>query len=131
MMPIKAAIGPILIDIPKRLEIAVTHTKQNIEVISNRNKITTSTEADSKVRHDEIRSCNPSNPVPQFDGSYRIDKLPVGANYKVYVEPLDGLATSEDFYETSSGICNPSGTVACTAPAVNTNFTTRVQPAAQ
>jgi hypothetical protein len=76
-------------------------------------------------------SCNPSNPVPQFDGSYRIDKLPVGANYKVYVEPLDGLATSEDFYETSSGICSASGSVACTAPAVNTNFTTRVQPAAQ
>jgi hypothetical protein len=76
-------------------------------------------------------SCNPSNPVPQFDGSYRIDKLPVGANYKVYVEPLDGLATSEDFYETSSGICDANGSFACTAPAVNTNFTTRVQPAAQ
>lgn len=52
-------------------------------------------------------------------------------DYKVYVEPLDGLATSEDFSETSSGICNASGSVACTAPAVNTNFTTRGQPAAQ
>jgi hypothetical protein len=76
-------------------------------------------------------SCNASNPGPQFDGSYRIDKLQVGVNYKVYVEPLDGLATSEDFYETSSGICDASGSVACTAPAVNTNFTTRVQPPAQ
>lgn len=76
-------------------------------------------------------SCNPSNPVPQFDGSYRIDKLPVGVNYKLYVEPLDGLATSEDFYETSSGICNASGSFPCTAPAVNTNLTTRIQPATQ
>ena len=84
-------------------------------------------------------SCNASNaasnPVPQFDGSYRIDKLPVGVNYKLYVEPLDGLATTEDFYETSSGICSGSGSMsgsgACTAPAVNTNFTTRIQPATQ
>jgi hypothetical protein len=49
----------------------------------------------------------------------------------MYVEPLDGLATSENFYETSSGICNASGSAACTAPAVNTNFTTRIRPATQ
>ena len=76
-------------------------------------------------------SCNASNPVPQFDGTYEIDRLPVGVNYKIYVEPLDGLATSEDFYETTNGICNAGGSVPYTAPAVNTNFTTRVQPAQQ
>jgi hypothetical protein len=76
-------------------------------------------------------SCNPSNPVPRFDGTYEIDRLPVGINYKIYVEPLDGLATSEDFYETANGICNSSGSKPCTAPAANTNFTTRVQPASQ
>lgn len=76
-------------------------------------------------------SCSASNPVPQFDGSYRIDKLPVGVNYTLYVEPLDGLATAENFYETSNGICNVSGSVPCTAPPVNTNFTTRIVPASQ
>jgi hypothetical protein len=76
-------------------------------------------------------SCNAANPVPQFDGSYRIERLPVGVNYKVYVEPFDGLATGDDFYETTNGICNLGGSVTCAAPAVNTNFTTRVMPAAQ
>jgi hypothetical protein len=76
-------------------------------------------------------SCSAANPVPQFDGSYRIERLPVGVNYKVYVEPLDGLATGDDFYETTNGICNPGGSVACAAAAVNTNFTTRVMPVAQ
>ncbi len=76
-------------------------------------------------------SCNASNPVPQFDGTYEIDRLPVGINYTVYVEPLDDLATSEDFYETSNGICSANGSVRCAAPAANTNFTTRVQPAQQ
>jgi len=32
----------------------------------------------------------------QFDGSYQISRLPVPANYKVYAEPLDGLATAAD-----------------------------------
>jgi hypothetical protein len=76
-------------------------------------------------------SCNSSIPVPQFDGTYRIDRLAVGVNYTVYVEPLDGLATSEDFYETTNGICNVNGSIPCTAPTVNTNFTTRIQPATQ
>ena len=76
-------------------------------------------------------SCNSSNGVPQFDGSYQIEHLPVGVNYIVYVEPLDGLATSSDFYETSNGVCNSSGNTPCTAPAVNTNFTTRIMPAPQ
>jgi hypothetical protein len=37
--PYRARQTPFLIVTPKRLEIAVTHRKQNIEVISNRNKI--------------------------------------------------------------------------------------------
>jgi hypothetical protein len=64
----------------------------------------------------------------QFDGSYTISRLPVPANYKVYVEPLDGLATSGDFYETAKGICGASATNNCTEPEANTNFTTRVRP---
>jgi hypothetical protein len=40
---------PFLIVRPKRLKFAVTHTKQNTEVTSNRMKITTSTEANSTL----------------------------------------------------------------------------------
>jgi len=76
-------------------------------------------------------SCNAATSVPQFDGTYQLSRLPVGVNYTIYVEPLDGLATSEDFYETTNGICNLSGSVPCTAPPVNTNFTTRIQPTSQ
>jgi hypothetical protein len=36
--PTQGAIRPFLIDRPKRLEIAVTHTKQTTEVVSNRIK---------------------------------------------------------------------------------------------
>jgi Matrixin len=73
-------------------------------------------------------SCNNSNPVVAFDGSYRIDRLPLGRNYIIYAEPLDGLATGQSFYETSNGLCAASQQNPCTPPAVNTNFTTRIKP---
>jgi len=69
-----------------------------------------------------------TNGQVQFDGSYAISRLPVPANYKVYAEPLNGLATGGDFYETANGICGGSTTNNCTEPEVNTNFTTRVRP---
>ncbi len=73
-------------------------------------------------------SCDNANPAVVFDGSYEIDRLPVGANYIVYAEPLDGLATGSSFYEASNGLCSAAQTNACTAPPVNTNFTTRIKP---
>jgi len=73
-------------------------------------------------------SCNAANPVAQFDGSYRLERLPMGRSYQIYVEPLDGLATGANFYETSEGVCGTSEANACVAPEVDTNFTTRVKP---
>jgi hypothetical protein len=73
-------------------------------------------------------SCNSSNPVVAFDGSYRIERLPLGRNFIVYAEPLDGLATGQSFYETANGLCGESQPNPCTPPAVNTNFTTRIMP---
>jgi hypothetical protein len=76
-------------------------------------------------------SCDAANPVPQFDGTYRLERLPLGRSYLIYAEPLDGLATGANFYETSNGICGAEGANACAAPEVNTNFTTRVRPVSQ
>jgi hypothetical protein len=72
--------------------------------------------------------CDNVNPIPQFDGTYRLERLPLGRSYQIYAEPLDGLATGANFFETSNGICAASGANACAAPEVNTNFTTRVMP---
>jgi len=73
-------------------------------------------------------SCDAANDTPRFDGTYRIERLPVGGNYKVYVEPLDGLATAAAFFETMNGICERNGATPCTAPSVNTNLTMRIKP---
>jgi hypothetical protein len=69
-------------------------------------------------------SCNASNGVPQFDGSYDIERLPVGRNYVLYAEPLTGLATADDFADALGGMCasTSGGAANCTAPAANTNF---------
>lgn len=72
-------------------------------------------------------SCNASGTAPQFDGSYDIERLPVGHNYSVYAEPLDGLAVPADFSNALNNIC-ASGS-ACAAPAINTAFNPGVLPA--
>ncbi len=73
-------------------------------------------------------SCAASNPVVQFDGSYDIERLPVGHNYTIYAEPLVGLAPPADFGEALNDLCAGSSP-ACATPSVNTNFNPRVQPA--
>ena len=73
-------------------------------------------------------SCNASMPPTRFDGSFRIDRLPVGRNYKIYVEPLDGLALPGDFSDVTASICRQNVTPACTSPPVNTNFAVRLRP---
>jgi hypothetical protein len=77
-------------------------------------------------------SCNAANPASQFDGSYDIERLPVGHNYKVYTEPLEGIVAPGDFSEALGDLCATGGSTgsssACTAPAANTNFNTRTRP---
>jgi Matrixin len=73
-------------------------------------------------------SCNANTPPTRFDGSYQIDRLPVGKNYKIYVEPLDGLAQPGDFATVTGALCRADVTPACVSPAVNTEFSVRVRP---
>lgn len=74
-------------------------------------------------------SCGVTSSFLQFDGTYEIDRLPVGHNYILYAEPLDGLVNSENLGESLNDLCAPGVVPACTAPAVNVNFNPRIRPA--
>ena len=74
-------------------------------------------------------SCDASNPVVQFDGSFDIERLPVGHSYLIYAEPLVGLAAPADFSDALNDPCAAGGAPVCSTPAVNTNFNPRIQPA--
>lgn len=78
-------------------------------------------------------SCSGLGP-PVFDGSYRIERLPVGRDYRIFVEPLDGPVTAASVAASTSALCRNGITdpawpaqFACTVPAVNINFTTRAR----
>jgi hypothetical protein len=79
-------------------------------------------------------SCSDPGPV-EFDGSYEVDRLPVGHNYTVYAEPLDGVVAPEQVAPAMVSLCRNATTDAgwpplqgCVVPAANTSFTTRVRP---
>jgi len=73
-------------------------------------------------------TCNASNPPVQFDGSFDIERLPVGHNYLIYAEPLDGLVAPGDFGQAFGDPCPASGASACALPSVITNFNPRIRP---
>ena len=74
-------------------------------------------------------SCNAASPPTQFDGSFDLQRLPVGHSYNLYAEPLVGLALPGDFSNVFTGLCSSSVAPTCTPPPVNTNFNVRVLPA--
>ena len=75
-------------------------------------------------------SCNAAGTPAQFDGSFSIQRLPVGRNYMIYAEPLTGIATPGNFSDVLGGLCATSGSGSCHVPQVNTNFnvTTLMNP---
>lgn len=75
-------------------------------------------------------SCNASTPPTRFDGTFAINHLPLGRNYKLYAEPIDGLAQPGDMSNAWSNLCRSDVALPCTSPPVNTNFAMRVRPAA-
>jgi Matrixin len=74
-------------------------------------------------------SCDPDNPPTQFDGSFNLERLPVGRNYNLYAEPLVGLAVPGDFSDVITGLCSSSAAPACAPPPMSTNFNVRILPA--
>lgn len=73
-------------------------------------------------------SCAASNPVLRFDGSFDIERLPVGRNYLIYAEPLVGLATPGDFSDALNDLCATGSSSACVTPGVISNFNPRIRP---
>lgn len=79
-------------------------------------------------------SCTTPGPA-QFNGSYEIDRLPVGHSYTVYAEPLDGVVVPAQISPAIMSLCrNPSTDAGwpplqgCIVPAVDTTFTARAAP---
>ena len=79
-------------------------------------------------------SCAAPGPA-QFDGTYKIDSLPVGQNYIVYAEALNGAVDPSQFDNAIVSLCRNAVTDAgwpplqgCVVPAVNTSFTARTRP---
>jgi hypothetical protein len=79
-------------------------------------------------------SCAAPGPA-QFDGSYEIDRLPVGHSYTVYAEPLDGVVAPAQIAPAIASLCRNSTTDAgwpplqgCVVPAPDTSFTVRTRP---
>ena len=73
-------------------------------------------------------SCNAAQGV-QFDGSYDLQRLPVGHDYIVYAEPLVGLTVPSNFSNAFRDLCSAAGGSPCTTPTVNAGFNPRILPA--
>jgi hypothetical protein len=76
-------------------------------------------------------TCSGAGPAT-FDGSYAIERLPVGRSYRVFVEPLDGPVSPSHVLGATQTLCRNASTdpgwpaqFACTVPPEYTNFTTR------
>jgi len=79
-------------------------------------------------------SCTAPGPA-RFDGGYEIAHLPVGVNYKIYAEPLNGVVSLAQVVPALAALCrNPTTDPgwpplqACTVPMANISFTTRTLP---
>ena len=79
-------------------------------------------------------SCAAPGPA-QFDGSYEIDRLPVGRSYTVYAEALNGVVDPSQISNATATLCRNPTTDAgwpplqgCDVPEVDISFTTRTRP---
>ena len=54
-------------------------------------------------------SCDPANRPTHVDGSFDLERLPIGHNYNLYAEPLMGLALPSDFSNALTNSCSSTG----------------------
>jgi hypothetical protein len=73
-------------------------------------------------------SCDASKPPTQFDGSFDLERLPVGHSYNLHAEPLVGLAFPGDYSNVFTGLCSSTVAPTCTAAPVHRNFNVRILP---
>jgi hypothetical protein len=73
-------------------------------------------------------SCNAANPPTPFDGTFALQRLPVGRGYQIYAEPIIGLVGSGDLTDALDNLCSNTVAPTCVAPAMNTNFNVRIRP---
>jgi matrixin len=74
-------------------------------------------------------SCDPSQQITNFDGSYEIGGLPLGRSYALYAEPLTGAVAPQMLSgPLEAQPCRAGTSNACTPPAVNTLFDARIKP---
>jgi hypothetical protein len=79
-------------------------------------------------------SCTAPGPA-QFDGSYKIEGLPVGQTYFICAEALNGAVDPSQLDDAIVSLCRNPVTDAgwpplqgCVVPLVNTSFTARTRP---
>src|ERR1700693_2494271 len=66
-------------------------------------------------------SCNAASPPNQFDGTYDLERLPVGRNYNLYAGSLAAIALPSDF-DVPADLCSQDGTPSCVAPRRRRQF---------
>ncbi|MDP9339258.1 MAG: matrixin family metalloprotease [Acidobacteriota bacterium] len=79
-------------------------------------------------------SCAAAGPA-QFDGTYTLERLPVGHGYLVYAEPLNGAVDPSQIGDGTTSLCRNSTTdggwpilQSCVVPPVSVSFTLRTRP---
>jgi Matrixin len=79
-------------------------------------------------------SCSAPGPA-QFDGSYLLERLPIGHRYLVYAEPLNGAVDPSQIGNAVSSLCRNEvsdpgwpAQQAFVVPPADTTFTTRTRP---
>lgn len=80
-------------------------------------------------------SCSAPGPA-QFDGSFRLDHLPLGRSYKLYAEPLSGAVDPSQVSSATATVCRNAisdpgwpAPFSCIVPLVTTDFSARLRPA--
>jgi hypothetical protein len=73
-------------------------------------------------------TCDPMDLPTRFDGTYTIERLPVGRSYTLYVEPLDGPTGAAHISAALDSLCRTGTNNTCTVPPLNANFVSKVRP---